>query len=257
MTQHAITTDGLTRRFGETTAVEDLDLRVERGAVYGFLGPNGAGKTTTMRLLVGLITPTAGTGHVAGEPITDRAAIRPHVGYLPEIPPIHDELTAREQLEYHAALRDVPPARRAERIETLLERFDLVEDANDRIRTFSTGMRKKTGLIQAVTHEPDVLILDEPTSGLDPRAARTARELLRELVDDGTTVLLSTHVLPVVEQVATEVGVLYDGRLVAEGTPESLRSRTDDTLEDAFLEITTDRDEAPEAPNERDVTPTE
>lgn len=242
--QLAITTDELTKQYGNITAVADLDLAIPSGSIYGFLGPNGAGKTTTIRMLTALTEPTSGTGTVAGQPITDRTAIIPHIGYLPESPPIYDELTAREQLEYHGGLRNMEPAAIEERIETLLDRFDLTEAADDRISSYSKGMKQKTGLIQALMHDPDVLFLDEPTSGLDPRAARTVRKTITELAAGDTTVFLSTHILPVVEELATEVGILYDGELVAEGPPDVLKERMEtggeSTLEDVFLKVTTD-----------------
>ncbi|QCS42982.1 ABC transporter ATP-binding protein [Natrinema versiforme] len=240
----AIVTDGLTKEYGDTTAVDDLTIAIDPGTVYGFLGPNGAGKTTTIRLLTALVSPTGGSGRVAGAPITDREAIIDHIGYLPESPPIRETLTAREQLQYHGGLRDMDPAELEGRIESLLERFDLADDADDRIVTYSKGMRQKTGLIQAIMHEPDVVFLDEPTSGLDPRAARTVRETIADLAANGTTVFLSTHALPVVDELADVVGVLYEGSLVAEGDPKTLASRAErgdaTSLEDAFLEITGD-----------------
>jgi len=242
--QPAISTAHLTKQYGNTTAVGDLDLAIPTGSIYGFLGPNGAGKTTTIRMLTALTAPTSGTGHVAGQLITNRKAIIPHIGYLPESPPVYDELTAREQLEYHGGLRDMTPADIEDRITELLARFDLTADADDRISTYSKGMKQKTGLIQALMHEPEVVILDEPTSGLDPRAARTVRDTITELATEETTVFLSTHILPVVEELATEVGILYEGELVAEGPPDELTERmetgAESTLEDVFLEVTTD-----------------
>jgi ABC-2 type transport system ATP-binding protein len=242
--QRAISTDDLRKEYGETVAVDGLDLAVDRGTIYGFLGPNGAGKTTTIRMLTALLPPSSGTGRVAGASITDRDALIEHIGYLPESPPIHDEFTAREQLEYHGGLRGMDPAAIEERIETLLDRFELTEDADERIVTYSKGMRQKTGLIQAIMHQPDVVFLDEPTGGLDPRAARTVRETITDLAASGTTVFLSTHILPVVEKIATEVGILYDGSLVAEGPPAELVDRMEaeeeTTLEDVFLEVTTE-----------------
>lgn len=242
--QLAITTDDLTKQYGNTTAVRDLNLAIPSGSIYGFLGPNGAGKTTTIRMLTALTQPTSGTGRIAGQLITDRKAIIPHIGYLPESPPIYEELTAREQLEYHGGLCDMEPADIEERIETLLDRFDLTDAADNRTSTYSKGMKQKTGLIQALMHQPDVVILDEPTSGLDPRAARTVRDTITELAAGDTTVFLSTHILSVVEELATEVGILYDGVLVAEGPPDELTERmktdSESTLEDVFLEVTTD-----------------
>lgn len=248
--QLAIRTSNLRKVYDETVALDGLDLRVPEGTVYGFLGPNGAGKTTTMRILTTLTRPTDGTAFVAGHSIDDAESIRPHVGYLPENPPVYDALTGREVLRYFARLRDIPDERAADRIEALLDRFDLVESADDRVATYSTGMRKKIGLIQAVIHEPDVLFLDEPTAGLDPRAARTARETIADVADRAGTVFLSTHHLPVVEEVADAVGVLHDGQLAAEGSPAELKRRaesgTDGSLEEAFLEVTDDQSSAAE-----------
>jgi ABC-2 type transport system ATP-binding protein len=245
---YAIETTDLTKRYDSTTAVEDLDLAIPEGVVYGFLGPNGAGKTTTMRMLTTLTKPTSGSAAIAGHSVTTRDDVVGHIGYLPEEPPLYDELTGREQLDYIAGLRDVPTERSEERIGSLLDRFDLADDADDRISTYSKGMKQKTGIIQALLHDPDVVFLDEPTSGLDPRAARTVRNTIAELVAGDTTVFLSTHILPVVEELASEVGVLYEGELVAEGPPDALTERmetgAESTLEDVFLEVTGGREDA-------------
>jgi len=240
----AIETTDLTKQYGDTVAVAGLDLDVASGTVFGFLGPNGAGKTTTMRMLTGLVRPTRGRATVAGVDVTDRDRLRPHIGYLPEEPPLYDHATAYEQLDYAAGLRDLPARAARDRVETLFDRLDLPpEDAASRIVDYSKGMRQKVAYVQAILHDPDVVFLDEPTSGLDPRAARTLRELIVELAEGGTTVFLSTHILPVVEEVADEVGILYDGDLVARGSPESLERRAETgevrSLEDAFLELTT------------------
>nr|WP_256393543.1 ABC transporter ATP-binding protein [Natronoarchaeum rubrum] len=244
VTDLAIETRALTKRYGDAVAVEDLTLSITRGSVYGFLGPNGAGKTTTMRMLTTLTKPTSGTASVAGQSIEDRDDVTPHIGYLPEEPPLYDELTGREQLEYIAGLRDIPEDEADERIDSMLDRFDLAGDADKRIDAYSKGMRQKVGVIQAVLHEPDVVFLDEPTSGLDPRAARTMRNTIAELAEQEMTVFLSTHILPVVDELADTVGVLHDGRLVAEGTPDGLKNRAEAgeerSLEDAFLDITHD-----------------
>jgi ABC-2 type transport system ATP-binding protein len=241
MPSPAIETTSLTKTYGGTTALDDLSLTIDQGTVYGFLGPNGAGKTTTMRLLTTLTEPTSGEAWVMGDPITDRAAVVDHVGYLPEQPPVYDELTAREQLSYLADLRGLSGSER-DRIDGLLERFDLVAAADDAIRTYSKGMRQKTALAGTVLQDPDVVFLDEPTSGLDPRAARTVRDLIAELAADGRTVFLSTHILPVVEELADTVGMMNDGRLVAEGAPSELQRRAETgeerTLEDVFLDVT-------------------
>ncbi|EMA11375.1 ABC-2 type transport system ATP-binding protein [Haloarcula vallismortis] len=239
----AIVTEGLTKRYSGVSAIADLDLTVPRGSVFGFLGPNGAGKTSTIRILTTLTTPTSGTARVAGESVADRAAVVEHIGFLPEEPPLYDELTGREQLEYVAGLRGHEDWGR---VESLLDRFDLDEDADRRVETYSKGMKQKLGLVQALLHDPDVLFLDEPTSGLDPRAARTVRDTISEVAAAETTVFLSTHILPVVEELADTVGVLYDGDLVAEGTPAELTEgvETGSTLEDVFLDVTSEQPDA-------------
>ena len=249
----AIDTTDLTKRYETTLAVDELSLTISDGTIYGFLGPNGAGKTTTMRMLTGLTRPTSGNGAVAGVSITDRDGLRPHIGYLPEEPPLYEQATADEQLEYIAGLRALPEESTRKRIDALLDERDLTADAGTRIADYSKGMRQKVAYIQSVLHEPDVVFLDEPTSGLDPRAARTIREMILELADEGTTVFLSTHILPVVEEVADSVGILYDGQLVAEDAPETLTQRAEteeeQTLEDVFLELTTDSAADVEATN--------
>jgi len=246
----AIETDALTKAYGETTALSELSLSIPRGSVYGFLGPNGAGKTTTMRILTTLTAPTSGDAWVLGDHVSDRDAVVDHVGYMPETPPVYDELTAREQLAYLADLGDLDAGQR-DRIDPLLARFGLSGAADDPIRTYTKGMRQKTALAGTVLQDPDVVFLDEPTSGLDPRAARTVRNLIAELADEGRTVFLSTHILPVVEELADTVGMLADGRLVAEGSPATLKRRaersadaetdTERTLEDVFLSVTDER----------------
>ena len=258
---HAIETDGLTKRYGETVAVDDLDLSVPDGVVYGFLGPNGAGKTTTMRMLTTLTRPSSGSATVAGVDVTDREALIERIGYLPEEPPLYNELTAREQLTYVAGLRDLPTEETDAHVERMLDRLDLADDADKRIDAYSKGMRQKTAFIQALLHDPEVVFLDEPTSGLDPRAARTIRQMIDELADEGTTVFLSTHILPVVDEHADTVGVLYDGALVAEGAPTDLKRKAEAgasgegrTLEDVFLEVTS-ADPAPEDEQASVTTP--
>ncbi|MFB6250997.1 MAG: ABC transporter ATP-binding protein [Halobellus sp.] len=239
----AIQATELRKAYGSDVALDDVSLSIPSGTVYGFLGPNGAGKTTTMRILTGLTQPTDGSVQIAGTDVRDRRALAPRVGYLPETPPLYEEFSAREQLDYVADLRDIPPSTAEKRIERYLSEFELRDDADKRIDAYSKGMKQKTAFVQAVLHDPDVLFLDEPTSGLDPRAARRIRESITTFADGGTTVFLSTHILPVVESVADEVGVLFDGRVVAEGTPAELRARAEGeggSLEDAFLAVTSD-----------------
>ncbi|KTG10041.1 multidrug ABC transporter ATP-binding protein [Haloprofundus marisrubri] len=254
MPSNAIETDDLQKRYGDETAVAGLDLSIPSGTVYGFLGPNGAGKTSTIRMLTTLSRPSAGSARVAGHDVTDRDAVTPHIGYLPEEPPLYDELSGREQVEYVAGLRDLPTEASAARIDDLFERFDLASDAGKRISTYSKGMKQKVGIVQAILHDPAVVFLDEPTSGLDPRAARTVRDTISDLAAEETTVFLSTHILPVVDELADTVGVLADGRLVAEGAPAELKSRAETgeerTLEDVFLDVTSESQLRADAPPE-------
>jgi len=243
----AIEAHGLSKRYSEVVAVDDLDLAIDPGTVYGFLGPNGSGKSTTMRILTTLTRPSGGTARIMGIDISDRTKVIDHIGYLPEEPPLFDELTAREQLRHMAALHDIPATVAGQRIQKYLDRFDLTAAADRRIEGYSTGMRKKVGLIQAIIHEPAVIFLDEPTSGLDPRAARTVKDLIAELAAGETTIFLSTHILSVVDELADIVGVLDSGRLVAEGAPRELKRRaergTGGSLEDVYLSVTADHAE--------------
>ncbi|ELZ20236.1 ABC-type transport system ATP-binding protein [Halosimplex carlsbadense 2-9-1] len=251
MTDQAIVADGLTKRYGEELAVSGLSLSIPAGDVYGFLGPNGAGKTTTMRMLTGLTQPTDGTATVAGAAVDERPALTERIGYLPADPPVFDELTGREHLRYVARLHELPPEEAGERIDDMLARFDLADDADRRVGTYSTGMQKKVGAIAALLGDPEVVFLDEPTSGLDPRAARTMRDTVAAVAERDVTVFLSSHVLSVVDELADTVGVIDDGELVAEGATEELKRRARDDgeadLETAFLDIT----EEAHAPDER------
>lgn len=238
----SIEAEHLSKHYGSVRAVDDVSLSIAHGTVYGFLGPNGAGKTTMMRLLTGLTRPTAGTATVAGVPIDDRPALTERIGYLPADPPVFEELTGREYLHYIARLHELDGDDIAASLEAYIERFDLSGDIDRRIDGYSTGMRKKVGIIGAVCHDPEVLFLDEPTSGLDPRAARTMREMIAELAERDMTVFLSTHILPVAEELADTIGVIHEGALVAEASPEALVHRVEregeSDLEAAFLELT-------------------
>ena len=244
VTVGVIEADGLTKRYGDQAAVRGLDLSVDAGTIYGFLGPNGAGKTTTMRMLTGLTRPTAGSATVAGVDVSERDRLGERIGYAPDTPPLYEKLTAREQLRAMADVRGLEPAVTSERIPELLDRFGLAA-ADDRIEGYSKGMKQKTSVIQAIVHDPAVVFLDEPTGGLDPNAARTMKTVLAELRDRGTTVFLSTHILPVVDELADTVGLLYEGELLAEDDPEALTARLEgDSLEDAFVELTTEGETA-------------
>ena len=222
----AIASWGLTKRFGRQVAVDGIDLAVPRGQVYGFLGPNGSGKTTTIRLLLGLIRPTAGRHELLGEPIPAAAArILPRVGSLVEGPAFHPYLSGGDNLaRLDAADRTANPATAKRRISTALERVGLLAAAGKRYRAYSLGMRQRLALAATLLSHRDLLILDEPTNGLDPQGTREVRSLITALAADGTTVMLSTHLLSEVEQICGHVGVMHLGRLVAQAPLRELRA---------------------------------
>ncbi|NLS79791.1 MAG: ABC transporter ATP-binding protein [Chloroflexi bacterium] len=235
-----IQTNGLTKQYGSLTAVQGLNLTIPAGELFGFLGPNGAGKTTTIRMLTGLLKPTSGTAQVAGfdlasEPLKVKASI----GYLAENPFLYDKLTGAEFLRVIADLYRVPEAGRAQRIARLLDLFELGNKANELIGSYSHGMKQKIGLCSVLIHNPRVLFLDEPTTGLDPRSARVVKDVLRSLVERGTTVFMSSHILEIVENMCDRVGIINGGKLVAVGTIEELRQQAPgSSLEDIFLALT-------------------
>jgi ABC-2 type transport system ATP-binding protein len=218
----AIETRGLTRRFGSLAAVEGLDLQVPAGCICGFLGPNGAGKTTTIRLLLGLLKPTAGTILLQGEVLSRaRPELRRWTGALVESPSLYPNLTGRENLEVIRRLLDVSQAE----IERVLRLVQLAADAGRLVRTYSLGMRQRLGLALALLGDPKLLVLDEPANGLDPAGVRDLRDLLRQLVQQrGVTVFLSSHQLAEVEQIAERVAILNQGRLLFQGTLEDFQS---------------------------------
>ncbi len=215
-----VETRGLTKRYGSVTAVENLNLTVRRGEVYGFLGPNGAGKTTTLRMLLGLVRPTAGTARVLGEEPGSAASLE-GVGALVESPAFYPYLSGRDNLRMMARYAGVG----RERVEEALRTVELSERAKDRFKKYSLGMKQRLGVAAALLKDPELLILDEPTNGLDPKGMADMRELIKRLGRGERTVLLSSHLLGEVEQVCDRVGVIRGGRLVAEGTVAELRSR--------------------------------
>ena len=213
-----VETHGLTRRFGNLLAVDSVNLTVRRGEVYGFLGPNGAGKTTTLRMLLGLIRPTAGTALVAGHPPGSRAGLRA-IGSMIEAATFYPYLSGRANLQVMADYAGVPQAR----VDQALDVVDLAGRGRRRFGAYSMGMKQRLGVAAALLKEPDLLILDEPTNGLDPRGVVEMRTLIRELASEGHTVMLSSHQLTEVEQICDRVGVIRHGRLAVETTVAQLR----------------------------------
>jgi ABC-2 type transport system ATP-binding protein len=213
MSAPALESRTLGKEFGSKVAVRDLTLSVPAGEVFGFLGPNGAGKTTSMKMLLGLVRPTTGTGRLLGRRLGDPRG-RARVGYLPEHFAFHEWLEGRELLRYHARLLGLPPRGRDALVEKRLAQVDLVEAGARRVREYSKGMKQRLGLAQALLGEPELVFLDEPTSGLDPLGRRRVRDLIRELRERGTTVFLNSHLLSEVEMTCDRVAFVKDGRVV-------------------------------------------
>ncbi len=221
----AIEIEGLTKDYPvgfwlakKKRSLDNLTMQVERGEVFGFLGPNGAGKTTTLKLLIGLIFPTAGTARILGKPVSDVGMHR-DIGYLPEQPYFYDYLTAYEVLDYFARFHDLTAADRRERVERLLKKVGLETARKIQLRKYSKGMLQRVGLAQAIVHNPQVVILDEPMSGLDPVGRREVRDIILELKRDGRTVLFSTHILSDAEMLCDRVAVIAGGTLRGVGAP--------------------------------------
>ena len=214
----AVETHALTRRFGRITAVEDLNLRVPAGSLFGLIGPNGAGKTTTLRMLAGLLQPTAGQIVINGQTANhDWRALRRQIGYMPDFFGVYEDMLVWEYLDFFARCYDLSAARRRQVTHELLELVDLAEKRDAQVQTLSRGMRQRLCLAHALVHDPQVLLLDEPASGLDPRARVEMRELLRELGAMGKTVVVSSHILMELAELCDWVGIIEKGRLVASG----------------------------------------
>lgn len=223
MNEVVIETKGLTKRYGDTVAVDDLNLQVRQGEVYGMLGPNGSGKTTTILMLLGLTEPTAGSVEVLGmDPVRQPLSVKSRTGYMPDEIGFYDELTARENLIYIAKLNGIPRDTAYERIDTALTRLGLIDVADHRVATYSRGMRQRLGVADVLIKEPEIVIMDEPTQGLDPEAAREFLDIIRELREEGITILLSSHLLYQVQAVCDRVGLFSHGRMVLEGKVSDL-----------------------------------
>jgi ABC-2 type transport system ATP-binding protein len=211
-------------------ALRPLTLTVEHGEIFGYLGPNGAGKTTTLKLLMGLIFPSAGSAHILGKPIDD-PSIKAQIGFLPEQPYFYDYLTATELLTYYAQLSGVPARERRRRVDEVLHRVGLPDSGRTQLRKLSKGMLQRVGIAQAILHDPKVVFLDEPMSGLDPIGRREVRDLIANLKEEGKTVFFSTHILSDAEALCDRVAVLNKGELRGIGSVEELTSRAKGRVE--------------------------
>ncbi|MBS3794292.1 MAG: ABC transporter ATP-binding protein [Candidatus Thorarchaeota archaeon] len=234
---------GLTKVFGEDfKAVDNLSFDVASGSVYGLLGPNGSGKSTTMRMLLGLLRPDEGTARINGYDVRkELVKAKKVMGYVPENPVLPERMTGWEYVNYVADIWRIPRGvDREEDIEDLLVLLNIQDASNDLIEAYSKGMAKKISLVAALIHRPKVLILDEVQAGIDPRGAATIKEILNGLKDRGASILMSTHILEIAEQMCDRIGIIDEGELIAEGTMDELRQKAEgeESLEEIFLDLT-------------------
>lgn len=218
--------EGLTKQYGKLTALNDLSLTVDEGAVVGFIGPNGAGKTTTMRILTTLLKPTSGKAWVGGYSVIKQPhSVRRVIGYMPDFFGVYEDMKVWEYLDFFAACYDIPPHVRVGMIDDLLSLVDLNHKKEDFVESLSRGMKQRLCLARTLAHDPQVLILDEPASGLDPRARIEMRELLRELKNMGKTIFFSSHILSEVADICTSIAILEAGNLIAFGDMEEMKKQ--------------------------------
>jgi len=235
-----IKVENLTKRYGEILAVDHISFEVKEGEVFGFLGPNGAGKTSTIRMLAGLSKPTEGNASILGFDINSQILqIKKHIGVVPEISNLYDELSAMDNLIFMSQLYGVPRGDRRKRAEELLKIFRLYERKDSLFRTFSRGMKRVLTIAAALIHNPEILFFDEPTSGLDVVAAKSLRNLISNLRQQGIIIFLTTHYLEEADLLCDRVAILVKGKILTIDTPLNLKTKTDKkTLEDAFMKIT-------------------
>lgn len=237
----SILAKNLTKKFGNYTAVDKINLSIKKGEIYGFLGPNGAGKTTTIRMLTGTLTPTAGEISILGLPMTEyELEIKRRIGVVPDEPKIYEGLRGREFLDFIIGVYNLDKDTILPRVEELTSAF-VVDYLEDYIGDYSHGMSQKLMLISVLMREPEVMFLDEPTVGLDARAARILKELLNKYAKEGATIFLTTHVLEIAEKMCNRIGIIDKGHLIAEGSLEELQHLSNEghtSLEDLFLELT-------------------
>ena len=233
---------GVTKRYNEIVAVNNISLAMYTGEIFALLGPNGSGKSTTLKMLLGLVQPSAGEISVLGFDVQkDPVAVKKQVGYVPESPNIYEFLTGIEYLDFIGDIYGIPAAEKKDRIVEYLKALELEGREGDMINSYSDGMKKKISLISAFLHKPKLLILDEPLNALDPRSARIVKDFLQQLKMQGVTTILSTHVLEIAEAVCDRIGIMYQGSILALGNMSELRQRArlpNSDLEDIFLKLT-------------------
>ena len=242
MSLHAVELKEVTKRYNELVAVNNISLTIDTGEIFALLGPNGSGKSTTLKMLMGLLQPTAGAINVLGLDVSkDSVAVKRQVGYVPESPNIYEFLTGIEYLDFIADIYGVTTADKQQRINEYLKALQLEGREGDMINSYSDGMKKKISLISAFLHKPKLLILDEPLNALDPRSARIVKDYLHSLKAQGVTTILSTHVLEIAEAVCDRIGIMYQGNILALGNMTELREKAvlpGSGLEDIFLKLT-------------------
>ncbi|MDC3413890.1 ABC transporter ATP-binding protein [Terrihalobacillus insolitus] len=247
MNSIAVKLTNLSKSYGKHNAVPNLNLEVKKGELFGFLGPNGAGKTTTIKMITGLLEPSSGTAEVNGIDIWKKPIEgKKKIAYVPDQPNVYPKLTGWDYLNFVGSVFRIPKDQFQSKAKELLQIFNLTDQADDLIESYSHGMKQKIAICGALISDPDVLFLDEPTVGLDPKSARSLKNLLRELCDNGMTAFVSTHILEIAEQMCDRVGIILDGNIIALGTMDELRSgngNADQSLEDIFLELTGDEDQ--------------
>lgn len=233
--------DSLTKRFGEKVAVDDLSLSVGEGEFFALLGPNAAGKTTTVKMIVGLLRPSAGAVRIAGRDVRDDpVSAKSALGYVPDRPFLYDKLTVSETLDFVAAVYGLPPGERDSAKEEAIRAFGLSDERDRLAEQLSHGFRQRLVFAMAMIHDPRLVVVDEPLVGLDPKSARSVKDALRKKADSGGAVFMCTHTLSVAEEIADRIGIMSRGRLVAVGTLAELRNICDgeERLEEVFLKIT-------------------
>jgi len=232
----------VSKSFGDNKAVSNLSINIPEGSIYGLLGPNGSGKSTTMKMIMGLLEPDSGSIDVYGlDPKTNAYEVKRIIGYVPEEPHLYEFLTAMEYLEFIATIHEVDDKEFKSKVEEFLNAFELTGHEHEVLGGYSHGMKQKIAITTALITEPRLLILDEPLGGLDPKSARIMKDLLNKLTSEGVTVIFSTHVLEIAEAICDNVGILYKGELLTEGTAEEVKKLsevTEGTLEEAFLKLT-------------------
>jgi ABC-2 type transport system ATP-binding protein len=248
---------GVTKNFGSKRAVDQLDLTVHSGELFAFLGPNGAGKTTTIKMICGLLTPTAGTVRVGGHDASTRQA-RQLIGYVPDQPYLYDKLTGREFLKFVVEMYGLDRSWAMARIDELIETFEMADFIDELCENYSQGMKQRVVFASALVHKPRVLVVDEPLVGLDPRSARIVKNLFLSEARSGAAVLMSIHLLAIAQELADRIGIVDHGRMLAVGTLAQLRERVqhDGSLEDLFLKLTGNDLPARERPAPLGVTGT-